>query len=82
MEAKDTVRNFDNTLLSTFNSLIETQAEISFKAGYAKLKSEYDEDMREHRLSGRKEVGEWVDANMWKQGSIERWKAFKKSVGL
>ena len=33
MKAEDTVRNLDDSILSTINSLVETQAEISFKAG-------------------------------------------------
>ena len=33
---------------------------IAFNAGYEKLKGEYDEDMREHRKAGIKEVVEWI----------------------
>ena len=43
----------------------QIQADVSFKAGvkegYEQLKSEYDEDMKQHRLACIKEVVDWVN---------------------
>ena len=64
MKAKDTVRNFDSTVLFTINSLLETQAEIT---GEIMLKQ------------GRREVVEWTARELgvdWSQeeNQLKEWR--------
>ncbi len=73
------------------------QAEISFKAGREDRRAEYVGQvihlgsihkeitrklMKESMQAGIKEVVEWVNKNMYKQGSIEKWQAQVKEWGI
>ena len=68
----------------------EITGDIAFKAGIEEAQNRLhstevltiaEEALKEARLAGIKEVAEWVDKNMWKQGSIEKWQSQKKEWG-